>query len=117
MISDILGCSSDKSSSRAGSLAAGGLNLSHRPETLDCSTHRRHSSHTDSSVSPGSDYYHTGEKRKTPDDDEDGDSDLDVEESDCESSLEKGKLIVTPIIFFFFFKFFLLFCDGNRRSL
>ena len=91
MISDILG-SSDKSSSKS-PLATGGLNLSHRSDALDCSALRRHSSHTDSSVSPGSDYYHTGEKRKAPDDDDDdnGDSDLDVEESDCESSPDKGK--------------------------
>ena len=98
MISDILG-SSDKSTSRS-SLAPGGLNLSHRPETLDCSTHRRHSSHTDSSVSPGSDYYHSGEKRKAPDDDDDCDSDLDVEESDCESSPEKGRSIILYILRF-----------------
>lgn len=97
MISDILG-SSDKSSSRS-PLASGGLNLSQRSETLDCSTHRRHSSHTDSSVSPGSDYYHTGEKRKAPDDDENDDSDLDVEESDCESSPDKGKHSVILMIF------------------
>ena len=89
MISDILG-SSDKPRSRS-PVASAGLNLSQRAETLNCGNPlMRHNSHTDSSVSPGSDYFRGAEKRKAPDDDDDDGSDLDVEESDCESSPDKG---------------------------
>ena len=100
MISDILGRSASEKPRSRSPLASGGLNLSQRSDIQDCSTHRKHSSNTDFSVSLGSDYYHQVEKRKAPDNDEDGDSDLDVEESDCESSSDKGKCPITMVQLF-----------------